>query len=143
MSRLPNWLRQHVAALRLLVVATVVFGVGYPLAVTAIAQIPGLQHRADGSLIHLDGKVVGSAVIGQAFTDAKGNPIAKYFQSRPSDAGDGYDPTATSASNLGPESIIDTLPDPSVKGDTGSLSLLSQVCGRSQSVGALEGVNGR
>ena len=142
MSRLPGWVRQHLAALRLLVVFTVVLGIGYPLVVTLVAQIPGLQHRADGSLIHLDGKVVGSAVIGQAFTDAKGNPIAKYFQSRPSDAGDGYDPTATSASNLGPENIIDTLPNPAVKGDTGKQSLLTQVCTRSLEVGQFNGVDG-
>jgi potassium-transporting ATPase KdpC subunit len=140
-SRLPAPLRQHAAALRILVVFTLVFGIGYPLVVTAIAQIPGLQHRADGSLIHLDGKVVGSAVIGQAFTDAKGNPIPKYFQSRPS-AG-GYDPTASGASNLGPESIVDTLPNPAVKGDTGTQSLLTQVCARSVAVGQLEGVDGR
>jgi K+-transporting ATPase ATPase C chain len=87
--------------------------------------------------------VVGSAVIGQSFTDASGNPIPKYFQSRPSDAGDGYDPTATSASNLGPEDIIDTLADPSVKSDAGSPSLLTQVCSRSEAVGTLEGVNGQ
>src|ERR1700759_2237578 len=121
LTRLPAWLRQHIAALRALVVFTVIFGIGYPLAVTAVAQIPGLQHRADGSLIHANGRVVGSAVIGQLFTDAKGNPIPKYFQSRPSAAGDGYDPTATSASNLGPESIIDA---------PGSPSLLTQVCSR-------------
>ncbi|HTW18799.1 MAG TPA: potassium-transporting ATPase subunit C [Mycobacteriales bacterium] len=142
MSRLPGWVRQHLAALRLLVVITAVFGIGYPFAVAAVAQIPGLQHRANGSLIHLDGKVVGSAVIGQAFTNAKGDPIAKYFQSRPSDAGDGYDPTATSASNLGPENIIDTLPNPAVKGDTGKQSLLTQVCSRSLEVGRFNGVNG-
>jgi potassium-transporting ATPase KdpC subunit len=142
-DRLPTWLRQHVAALRALLVFTVVFGIGYPLLITGIAQVPGLQHRADGSLIHLDGKVVGSAVIGQSFTDAKGNPIPKYFQSRPSDAGAGYDPTSTGASNLGPEDIIDTLPNPAVKGDTGTPSLLTQVCARSQAVGALEHVDGR
>jgi hypothetical protein len=140
-DRLPTWLRQHVAALRALVAFTVIFGIGYPLLITAIAQIPGLQHRADGSLIHLDGKVVGSAVIGQAVTDAKGNPIPKYFQSRPS-AG-GYDPTASGASNLGPEQIIDTLPNPAVKGDTGTDGLLTEVCARSEAVGQLEGVNGR
>lgn len=140
MTRLPNWLRQHLAALRLLAVFTVVLGIGYPLAVTAIAQIPGLQHRANGSLIHLDGKVVGSAVIGQSFTDANGNPIEKYFQSRPS-ASD-YDPTASGASNLGPESDVDTLPDPSVKGDTGTESLLSQVCTRSLEIGKENGVDG-
>jgi K+-transporting ATPase ATPase C chain len=140
-SRLPASLRQHAAALRILAVFTVVFGIGYPLVVTAIAQIPGLQHRADGSLIHLDGKVVGSAVIGQSFTDATGNPIPKYFQSRPS-AG-AYDPTASGASNLGPESIVDTLPNPAVKGDTGTQSLLTQVCARSEEVGQLNGVDGR
>jgi K+-transporting ATPase ATPase C chain len=142
-DRLPTWLRQHIAALRALVVFTVVFGIGYPVLITVIAQIPGLQHRADGSLIHVNGKVVGSAVIGQAFTDAKGNPIPKYFQSRPSAAGAGYDPTSTGASNLGPESIIDTLPNPAVKGDTGKQSLLTQVCSRSKAVGELEGVDGQ
>lgn len=140
-DRLPTWLRQHIAALRALIVFTVILGIGYPLLITAIAQIPGLQHRANGSLIHLDGKVVGSAVVGQSFTDAKGNPIPKYFQSRPS-AG-GYDPTASGASNLGPESIVDTLPNPAVKDDTGTQSLLTTVCGRSAAVGQLEGVDGR
>jgi K+-transporting ATPase ATPase C chain len=141
MTRLPNWLRQHLAALRMLLVATVVFGIGYPLVVTAIAQIPGLQHRADGSLIHLDGKVVGSALIGQSFTDANGNPIEKYFQSRPS-ASD-YNPLASGASNLGPESIVDTLPNPAVKGDTGTQSLLTQVCTRSMQIGQENGVDGQ
>jgi K+-transporting ATPase ATPase C chain len=143
LTHLPAWLRQHIAALRGLLVLTVIFGIAYPLAVTAVAQIPGLQHRANGSLIHANGRIVGSAVIGQAFTDAKGNPIPKYFQSRPSAAGDGYDPTATSASNLGPEEVVDTLPDPSVKGDTGKQALLTQVCARSLAVGQLEGVNGQ
>jgi potassium-transporting ATPase KdpC subunit len=140
-SRLPAWLRQYAASLRLLLVFTVVFGIGYPIVITVIAQIPGLQHRANGSLIHLDGKVVGSAVIGQAFTDAKGNPIPKYFQTRPS-AG-GYDPTASGASNLGPESIVDILPNPALKGDTGTQSLLTQVCTRSMEVGKFNGVNGQ
>ncbi len=139
--RLPAWLRRHVAALRALFVLTVIFGIAYPLAVTAAVQMPGLQHRADGSLIDANGGV-GSAVIGQAFTDSKGNPIRKYFQSRPSAAGDGYDPTATSASNLGPEEIVDTPPDPSVKGDTGKQGLLTQVCARSIAVGQLERVDG-
>jgi potassium-transporting ATPase KdpC subunit len=142
-SRMPSWVRQHVAALRALVVFTVVLGIGYPLVILAVAQIPGLQHRANGSLIHLDGKVVGSAVIGQGFTTSSGAPDPRYFQSRPSDAGDGYDPTATSASNLGPEDIVDTLPDPSVKGDTGTPALLTQVCTRSHDIGVLEHVDGQ
>ncbi len=142
MRSVLNALRQHVAALRMLIVFTVILGVAYPLAITLVAQVPGLKSRADGSQIKQAGKVVGSKIIGQAFTDAKGNPLPQYFQSRPSAAGDGYDPTASSASNLGPESIVDTLPDPSVKDDTGKQSLLTQVCARSLAVGQLEGVSG-
>jgi K+-transporting ATPase ATPase C chain len=142
MRSILNSLRQHVAALRMLLVFTVLLGVAYPLLITVIAQIPGLQSRADGSQIKVAGKVVGSKLLGQSFTDKDGNPLAQYFQSRPSAAGDGYDPTASSASNLGPESIVDTLPEPSVKGDTGTQSLLTQVCARSLAVGKLEGVSG-
>ena len=140
--RIPGWLAQHLAALRVLLVLTVVTGLAYPLAITAITQLPGLRHQAGGSLVSLGGKTVGSALIGQSFTDSEGNPLPQYFQSRPSAAGDGYDPTATSASNLGPESVVDTLPDPSVTGDTGRLSLLSQVCRRSLAVAELEQVDG-
>ena len=136
-------MRQHITALRALVMLTVILGILYPLVITAIAQIPGLRHRADGSMIHVNGKTVGSALLGQAFVDAKGNPIPKYVQSRPSAAGAGYDPTASGASNLGPENILDTLPDPSKESDTGKQSLLTQVCSRSLAVGRLEGVDGR
>jgi K+-transporting ATPase ATPase C chain len=142
MARFVASLRQHVAALRMLLVFTVILGVIYPFAVTAVAQIPGLQSRADGSLIKVNGKIVGSKLIGQSFTDAAGRPLVQYLQSRPSAAGGGYDPTATSASNLGPESIVDTLPDPKDKGDTGKQSLLTQVCSRSLAVGKLEHVDG-
>src|SRR6185369_14573702 len=85
----------------------------------------GLKHRADGSLVTADGTTVASAIIGQPFTDDKGAALAQYFQSRPSAAGKGYDPTATAASNLGPESVVDTLPDPASKDDTGKQSLLT------------------
>jgi K+-transporting ATPase ATPase C chain len=139
-------LAQYFTALRILVVFTVVLGIAYPLAITAVAQIPGLKHHADGSLVTLDGKQVGSSLIGQAFTDSSGKPLVQYFQSRPSEAGDGYDPTATSASNLGPESIVDTLGDPAKAkdpaGNGSSMSLLSEVCSRSLAVGRLEGVSG-
>ena len=87
---------------------------------------------------------MGSSLIGQSFTDKDGNPLPQYFQSRPSAAGDGYDPLATSASNLGPESIVDTPGDPSLpKDDNGyKASLLTLVCSRSAAVGELEGVDG-
>jgi K+-transporting ATPase ATPase C chain len=140
--RVPSWIAQHVAALRLLIVATVLLGIAYPLVIFGIAQIPGLQHRADGSMVTVGNKDVGSSLIGQLFTDKDGNPLVQYFQSRPSAAGDGYDPTSTSASNLGPESVVDTLPDPSNKADEGTQSLLTEVCSRSLAVGKLEGVDG-
>jgi len=132
--RLPAWLAQHLAALRALLVFTVLLGLGYPLAMVAVAQLPGLRDNAKGSLVqNAAGQSVGSDIIGQAFTDADGNPIPVYFQSRPSAAGDGYDPTATAASNLGPEDVVDT---------ADRQSLLTQVCGRSLAIGQLEGVDG-
>ena len=140
--RLPSWISQHLAALRALLVLTVVTGVLYPLVITAIAQVPGLKSHADGSMVKVGDNTVGSAIIGQSFTDKDGNPLVQYFQTRPSAAGNGYDPTSTGASNLGPESIVDTLADPSKKGDTGKQSLLTQVCSRSVAVGKLEGVDG-
>ena len=142
MRSLGNALRQFFAALRMLFIFTVILGVIYPLAITAVAQIPGLKSRADGSPIKVNGQVVGSKLIGQLFTDSDGNPLPQYFQSRPSAAGAGYDPTASEASNLGPESIVDILPDPAVKDDTGTQRLLTQVCSRSLAVGRLEGVGG-
>jgi K+-transporting ATPase ATPase C chain len=123
-----------------MLVFTVLLGLGYPLAMIAVAQIPGLDSRASGSLLDgANGQVVGSRIIGQAFTDADGAPLAQYVQSRPSAAGDGYDPTSTAASNLGPESVVDTL---AANPDDASPSLLTQVCSRSVAVGKLEGVSG-
>jgi K+-transporting ATPase ATPase C chain len=140
--RLPSWISQHLAALRAVIVLTIILGLAYPFVLVGIAQIPGLKHRADGSMIQSSGTTVGSSLVGQSFVDKDGNALVQYFQSRPSAAGAGYDPTATAASNLGPESIVDTLPDPSVKDDTGKQSLLTQVCTRSMDVGKLEGVDG-
>lgn len=126
----------------MLIIFTVILGVAYPLVITVIAQIPGLKSRADGSPISLAGNVVGSKLLGQSFTDKDGNPLPQYFQSRPSAAGSGYDPTASSATNLGPESIVDTLPDPANKTDTGKQSLLTDVCARSLAIGKADGVDG-
>lgn len=132
--RMSSWIRQHVAALRALLVLTVITGIAYPLAVFAVAQLPGLKDNANGSLIEVDGKTVGSSLIGQLFTDADGKVLTQYFQTRPSAAGDGYDPLSSAASNAGPESIVDSAPD--------STGLLTTVCARSKAVGELEGVDG-
>jgi K+-transporting ATPase ATPase C chain len=146
--RLPNPIRQHLAAIRALLVLTVVTGIVYPLAVWAVAQIPGLHDKAQGSTVKApDGQTAGSKIIGQSFTDADSNPLKQYFQSRPSAAGDGYDPTSTSASNLGPEDIVDTVPDPKLveagkEDENAAQSLLTQVCSRSKAVGEFEGVSG-
>ncbi|MDT5210816.1 MAG: potassium-transporting ATPase KdpC subunit [Mycobacterium sp.] len=142
--KISNLVRQHWAALRALLVFTVIVGLAYPAFIWLVAQIPGLRDQANGSIIEANGKPVGSSLIGQSFTDKDGNPLPQYFQSRPSAAGAGYDPLATSASNLGPESVVDTPADPSApKDDNGyKASLLTLVCSRSASVGELEGVNG-
>lgn len=124
-----NVLRPHWAALRTLLVLTAIVGVAYPALIWLTAQLPGLRDGADGSIVYAGGKPMGSSLIGQAFTDSAGNPLPQYFQSRPG----GYNPLASGAGNLGPESIVDTGEAP---------SLLTLVCQRSHAVGALEGVDG-
>jgi K+-transporting ATPase ATPase C chain len=142
--KISNFVRQHWAAFRALLVLTVITGLAYPLFIWLVAQVPGLSDKANGSIIEAGGKTVGSSLIGQQFTDKDGNALPQYFQSRPSAAGAGYDPLATSASNLGPESIVDTPGDPSQPKDNNGYkaSLLTLVCGRSLTVGQLEGVDG-
>lgn len=93
--------RQLVAAVRALLVATVVLGLAYPLLMTGVAQLIA-PARADGSLVSVDGEVVGSSLIGQSFTDSDGDPLPEYFQTRPSASS--YDGAASGGSNLGPNS---------------------------------------
>ena len=107
MSRLPALLRQHIAALRVLLIFTVITGIAYPLAVLGITQV-AFHHQANGSLVSYHGRVVGSSLLCQEFTGAKGNPLVQYFQPRPSNATSGAktdygcDPGYSGASNLGP-----------------------------------------
>ncbi|MEU5856640.1 MULTISPECIES: potassium-transporting ATPase subunit KdpC [Nocardiopsis] len=103
MSSTRAILRQFGAALRAVLVLTLVLGLAYPLAATLLAQTL-MPARADGSLLRApDGTVVGSALIGQSFTGSDGRPLPEWFQSRPSAAGDGHDAGASGGSNLGPE----------------------------------------
>ena len=119
-----NIVRTHWAALRALLVLTAIVGIAYPLFIWLVAQLPGLRDNANGSIIESDGKPFGSKLIGQSFTDSNGNPLRQYFQSRPSAAGNGYDPLATSASNLGPESVVDTAGNPSLPKDDNGYKLM-------------------
>lgn len=144
-----NFVRLHWAALRTLLVLTVITGLAYPMFIWLVAQFPGLRDQAEGSILTANGKPVGSRLIGQLFTDKDGNALPQYFQSRPSAAGNGYDPTSSGGSNLGPESIVDTPADPTqlAAGKSASdagfkPSLLTTVCSRSAAVGKLEGVDG-
>lgn len=95
--------KELLPGLRLKLLMTVLLGVIYPLAITAISQI-AFPHQANGSLVTSGGKVIGSELIGQNFTKPE------YFQPRPSAAGsEGYDATSSSGSNYGPtnQKLID------------------------------------
>ena len=112
MNRLPSFVAQHLAALRAVLLFTVITGIAYPLVVLGVAQV-AFRHQANGSLISYHGRVVGSALLCQEFTGATGNPLPQYFQPRPSNAilagakdDYGCDPRYSSASNLGPDNPV-------------------------------------
>jgi potassium-transporting ATPase KdpC subunit len=83
MNRLPSVVRQHIAALRMLLIFTVICGIAYPVVVWGIAQV-AFSHQANGSLVSDQGRVVGSSLLCQEFVNSKGQPLAQYFQPRPS-----------------------------------------------------------
>jgi len=102
MNRLPTLLRQHIAALRMLLAFTVLCGIVYPVVMWGINQA-AFKGQADGSLVTYNGKVVGSGLLCQEFVDAKGNPLPQYFQPRPSATG--YSGNVTFFGNEGPNSV--------------------------------------
>lgn len=123
MASARSTFRSAGVAIRLTLVATVVLGVGYPLAVWGVGQA-AFHDQANGSMVtSSDGKVIGSSLVGQSFD---GKSADEWFQSRPSAAGEkGYDANASSGSNLGPNN-----PD-----------LLKAVKERQQAVAKADGVS--
>ena len=90
-------MKQLWIALKATVVLTVLTGIAYPLIVTGLAKVI-FPHQAGGSMLPVNGRIVGSELIGQRFTKPE------YFHGRPSAAGDGYDGLSSGGSNLGPTS---------------------------------------
>lgn len=91
-----------ITAILMTIATTILLGIIYPLAVTALAQLI-FPRQANGQLIHRDGKTIGSSILGQSFS------TPGYFHSRPSFAGNGYDASNSNGSQLGPtnQKLID------------------------------------
>ena len=125
MSSPRTAVRQYWVAIRAMLIFTVVLGVGYTAVITGVGQL-ALPYQANGSAITVGDATVGSALIGQGFTDKKGKALPQWFQSRPSAAGNGYDASASSGSNYGPENA----------------DLITAVKERKAAITGLEGVTG-
>lgn len=97
-------LRYFGTSVKVTIVSVVLLGLLYPLAMTGIARLL-FPWQANGSLVSVKGKVVGSSIVGQLWTQPR------YFQGRPSAAGKGYDPTSTGGTNYGPTSkkLLDSI----------------------------------
>src|ERR1019366_6560098 len=115
--------RQLITSVIMLLGLTLVLGFGYPLVLTGLSAI-GFNHQANGSLVYRNGKLVGSSLLGQSFTDSSGNPLPRYFQPRPSAAGAGYDAASSAATNLGPSNplLIGFVPGVNTVGPNGRAS---------------------
>jgi potassium-transporting ATPase KdpC subunit len=83
MNRLPSFIRQHIAGLRMLLIFTVITGIIYPVVMWGIAEA-AFPSQANGSLVSYHGRTIGSSLLCQEFVNAKGNPLPQYFQPRPS-----------------------------------------------------------
>ena len=135
-TRLPSWVRQHLAAVRALLVLTVLLGLAYPLAITAVAQIPGLRSRADGSLVDRDGR------------DGRRLPADRpvvHRRRRQRAAAVLPVPPVGGRRRLRPDLHLGVQPRPGGRRrhpTAPGRSLLTQVCARSTAVGELEGVDG-
>jgi len=112
MSRFPSTVRQLLAGLRGLLIFTALCGILYPALIFGISQV-AFHRQANGSLVRFHGHVVGSSLLCQEFTDAKGNPLPQYFQPRASasatsatNQSGGCNPLASGASNLGPDNPV-------------------------------------
>ena len=112
--------RQLLTGLLMTIAMFVLLGLAYPFAMTGIAQV--LFHdQANGSLARVDGKVVGSSLIGQNFLLKNGSPDPTYFQPRPSAAGAGYDAMSSGGTNDGPSNanLIGNVPGVAIDTATG------------------------
>lgn len=92
-----NTLHHMVPAVLITLVTVVLFGIVYPVVMTLVSELV-FPSQAGGSLVYVGGRAVGSSIIGQMWKKPE------YFHGRPSAAGNGYDPTSTGATNLGPTS---------------------------------------
>ncbi len=100
--------RQLMTAIGMIIVMTLLCGLAYGFALTGIGEA-AFGHQANGSVVEKNGRAVGSSLIGQSFTNAKGTPIPKYFQARPSDAVTSLatdNITVSGASNYGPSNPL-------------------------------------
>jgi K+-transporting ATPase ATPase C chain len=114
--------RLLLTSLRIIIVMTVLCGVIYPLFILGIAQLAS-PAKANGSIISINGKAVGSSLLGQSFTDASGNPLPQYFQTRPADPGYDYNADGSGSDNYGPSNplLIGFVPGISIVNTKGEL----------------------